>query len=112
MFRQPLAHRVGADELLQLTDERSVSPRSEVRLDARLERLELQLLKPHDLVCRERLVGQVGQRRAARQAQRLAQHRRRALWPAFRQLPPSIFDEFDQPRRVELSGAHPQAVAG
>ena len=64
---------------LELTDEPRMAPRGQLGVDARLERLEPQLLEAGDLGLRERLVRKVGERRAAPEIQRLAQLARRPL---------------------------------
>ena len=48
-------------------------PEREVRVDALLERREPQLLEPRDLRLRERLVGEVGERRATPEREGLTQ---------------------------------------
>ena len=69
---QPLAQRLGGDERLELADHLAVPALVEVVLDRELERRQPQLLQPPDLGARERLVGDVVERRAAPQRQRLA----------------------------------------
>ena len=61
------------DQGLELGDERGVAAEGEVGVDAVLERVETQLLEPADLVLGEGLVGEVGQRRAAPEIERLSQ---------------------------------------
>ena len=62
---QPLAQWVPADELLELLDDRVMPAQGEVGLDPLLERREVQLLEPGDVVLGKRLVGELGERRAA-----------------------------------------------
>ena len=72
-------------------------PEREVRLDAVLQRREAQLLESPDLVLRERLVGEVGERRPAPERQRLLEPRR----GGGRLFVPRLFDECLEARRVE-----------
>jgi hypothetical protein len=69
---QVLAQRVLGDERLQLAHQVGVAAARQVRVDARLERRPAQLLQPRDLDLRERLEGEVGERRPAPERQRLA----------------------------------------
>ena len=73
---QALTQRLGGDERLELRDHVAVPALAQVVLDRELERRQPQLLEPADLGARERLVGDIIERRAAPQFQRLA---RRAL---------------------------------
>jgi hypothetical protein len=60
-------------ECLELADELGVLARREIRVDPLLERAEAQLLELRRMRLRERLVGEVGQRRPAPQREGLAQ---------------------------------------
>ena len=62
---QALAQRMARDQQLELADEVGGAAECEVGLDAVLERGELQLLQARALDARERLGGELGQRRAA-----------------------------------------------
>ena len=62
---QPLAGRVDGDELLQLADELRLAAGREVGLHARLDGGETLLVQPRDLGLRERLEGELGERRSA-----------------------------------------------
>ena len=68
---QPLAQRVLGQQRLDLADDRLMAAGGEVRVQSQLLRRQPQLLEPPDLRRRERLVGQVRQRVAAEQGQRL-----------------------------------------
>ena len=70
---QPLAGRMLGDQGLELGDERGMATERQIGLDAVLERHQPLLLEPGDLVLREGLVSEVGQRRPAPQVQRLGQ---------------------------------------
>ena len=65
---EALAERVGGDELLQLADDVRMPAEGEIRLDPALERGQAQLLEARDRRLRERLVGEVGERRPAPEA--------------------------------------------
>jgi hypothetical protein len=69
---EPLAQRVRGHERVELGDHVGVPARGQVGLDGRLGRARPQLLQPADLRSGERLVGDVGQRVAAPQRERLA----------------------------------------
>ena len=75
---QALAQRMLGDEPLELADQLAMAPVRELGVDRLRERGQPQLLQPPDLRRRERLVGDVGQRRAPPQRERLARRRRRA----------------------------------
>ena len=59
------------DERLELADELVVAPEREVRVDPELDRRQPDLLEPGDRRLGEALVGEVGERRAAPQRQRV-----------------------------------------
>ena len=69
---QALAERVLGDERLELADELAVRAGGELGLDRAFERAQPLLLEPPDRGRGERLVGDVGERRAAPQRERLA----------------------------------------
>ena len=70
---QSLAQWVLGGERLELADELGVLARCEIGVDPLLQRAEAQLLELRRVRLRERLVGEVGQRRPAPQRERLAQ---------------------------------------
>ena len=70
---EALAVRVRDDERLELSGERRVAPRPEVEVDPRLDRGEPALVEPRGGGHRERLVREVGERRAAPERERLAE---------------------------------------
>jgi hypothetical protein len=69
---QPLAGRMGGQELLQLSEQLGVVAAGEVGVHACLQRGEPLLLQSRDLRLREGLVRHILQRRPAPQAQRAA----------------------------------------
>jgi hypothetical protein len=108
---QPLPVRMLGDQRLQLADELAVAAEREPGLDALLERREPQVVEPRDLRLRERLVGEVGERRAAPECHRLVEHRERPLGVARRQGTPALADQPLEPVRVERSRLQPELVA-
>ena len=70
---EPLAQRMAGDLRLELADQLGAAAQREIGLDPVLERRQPLLLEPRDLRLRERLVGHVGQRRAAPDRERLPQ---------------------------------------
>ena len=79
---QALPQRVLRDQRLELADELSAAAELEVGVDPLLERLQAQLLEPADLGLGERLEGEVGERWAAPQRERLAEQLRPLVPPA------------------------------
>ena len=61
------------DQPLELSDELVGAAEGEVRIDAILQRGEVKLFEPIDLTLRPRLVGELGEWRAAPKRQGLAQ---------------------------------------
>ena len=76
---EALAQRLARDLPLQLADHVGVPAEREVGVDPALERHEPLLLEPRALRLRPGMVGELAERRAAPQRQRVAQRRRRAL---------------------------------
>ena len=69
---RPLAERLRLHERLELGDELGVAAEREIGVDSLLEHDGAQLLESRDLGLRERLVREVGQRRATPELERLA----------------------------------------
>jgi hypothetical protein len=69
---QPLAQRLLRDEHVELRDHRRVAAGGEIGVDRHLDRVQSQLVQTPDLRRSERLVGQIGQRLAKPERQRLA----------------------------------------
>ncbi len=80
---EALAVRVLRDEGLELGDEVAAVPEGEVGVDPLLEGGQSQLLEAGDLRLCERLVGEVGERRAVPEGERLSQKAGGALVLAF-----------------------------
>ena len=70
---QALPQRMLGDERLELADQLGVAAAGQIGVDPLLERRQPQLLETGDLGLRERLVGEVGERRPAPKRERLAQ---------------------------------------
>jgi hypothetical protein len=73
---QPFAERLAGDQRVELADHVRVAPGGEVLADRLLDRPEPQLLEPADLERRERLGGDVVERRPAPQRERVARRAR------------------------------------
>src|SRR5439155_16610257 len=71
---QALAPGMLSDQRVQLGYGLGVAAEREVRFEPMLERNQAELFEPADLVAREVLVAELRQRRAAPEAERLAQH--------------------------------------
>ena len=94
---EALAQRVLREQGLDLGDHLGVAAGGEILLEGLLDRGQAQLLQAADLEARERLGGDVVERRPAPQRERLA---RRA-----------VGDEPLEAPRVDLAGAEPQLIA-
>ena len=104
---EPLAEGVRDHEGFELPDDLRVMAAGEIGADALLERENAQLLQSLDLRLRESLVGQVGERRAAPQCERLAQQS-----PGdFRLGARGLGDEPLEARGVDLGGIRAQQVS-
>ena len=95
------------DERLELGDELAVAAEGEVGVDATLECFEAQLLEAAG-PDRDRLAGEVGERRAPPQRERLAEQGRRLL----RLSGAGIVDPATEAVEVELAGLDAEDVAG
>ncbi len=69
---RPFAERVCENERLDLSDELGVASESEVGLEPAFERLQAELFEARNLGLRERLVGEVGERRTAPEVETFA----------------------------------------
>ena len=109
---EALVRRVLGHQPAQLADDLGVPAGGDVGLDAARERGDPRLLEAAHLAGCERLVRQVAERRAAPQAERLAQQLRRGVGPAGRQLAPAARDELVEALHVALAGADAEPVPG
>ena len=108
---RPLAQRLGLDERLELGDELGVAAQREVGLDALLDDDGAQLLEPGDLRLRERLVDEVGERRAAPERERLAQRDLGGGRVARLERGPPLLRERDEAVHVDALGLELEHVA-
>ena len=108
---QALAQRVIADERFQLRHRLGVAADGEVGLEPVLERDQAQPLQPPDLVRREGLVAEVGERLAAPERERVAQHGARLLRPAGVEQAPALVEQLLEPLQIERAVGGPHDVA-
>ena len=95
---EPLAQRVARDEALELRHQLGVAAGLELGADQVLRRREPQLFEPEDLRLREGLERELGERIAAPEGERVAQHR-----DALLRLPPrGVVHERLEPVQVDL----------
>nr|BFF03905.1 hypothetical protein GCM10020241_55800 [Streptoalloteichus tenebrarius] len=106
---QALAQRVLRDQVGQLADQYAVVAQREPRLGLLLQRDQPQLLQPPDHRGEQRAVGEVGERRAPPQRERLGQQ----VGPRPRVLArPRLGRQGREPLRVHGLGVDAQQVAG
>ena len=72
---QPLVRRVLPHQPIELADHLPVLPQLELRLEPHLQRVDTLLLEVSDHILRKAPVGEIRQRRAAPQLERLSQRR-------------------------------------
>ena len=99
---QPLAQRVRANERLELGNHGASAAQREIGVDPLLGCLHSELLQACDLPASELLVGEVGQRRAAPQPERLGQHGLRGFGLTSNEQRPTLTKEPFERARVEL----------
>ena len=87
---QPLAQRMTGDEGFEVGDEITLAPEREVCVDPFLDRGQVELVQPGDLVLGERVEGEVGERRAPPEVERLTEERRRLERRARRRAPRAL----------------------
>ena len=110
LFPETLPERVTRREALELADHLSVFSDGELRLDPVLERAEPLLLQPRGLGLERRLTGEVGERRAAPQIQRVVE-RADGGTRVDRQQAPGVSQDRSEPCGVELRRLRLEAVA-
>ena len=108
---QALAPRLFRYQLLQLGDQLGVAPDGQVGVYPHLQGGQALLFQACDHRRRERLGGQLGQRRPPPEPQCLAQHDGGPFGVPGGQRPAARGDELLKALGVELAGAHPQAIA-
>jgi hypothetical protein len=94
----------------QLSDQLAMATERQIRLDALLQRLEMEFLGLADRGLRKRLIGEVSQRRAAPQSQPRAQDPRGLFRIAHGHRLSALLDQSTEPVKVELAGLHPQQI--
>ena len=104
---QVLRQWVLGDQALELADELAVAAESEISVDAILERGEVKLPKPTDLVLRPRLVRELDERRAAPEREGFAQ----ALGSGPRLCSTRLGHEVLEAVQIETAGRDAQLVA-
>ena len=109
---QPLAQRLGSDELLELRRQLAVAAEPQIGLDAVLERCDAPLLEAGRLDRRERLVRDVGKRRASPFLQSGAEARGCTLRLSGVERGATLLAALLEPVKVELLGLEPERVAG
>ena len=102
---QPLAQRMLPYERLELADQPGVAAAGEVRVDPIAEACQAQVLQPRDLRLREAGVGNVGERGAAPQRERLPERRRRLPRLAGGELGATVADESSKRSASSSPGA-------
>jgi hypothetical protein len=103
-----LAERLLAHEALELRNELAVPAELHVRLNPVLERLQPTFFEVGDRALRKRVVGDLGERRAGPQTERLAQSGRRDG----RRLVPRLADERVEALAVQFAGLDPKEITG
>ena len=98
---EPLAERLLCNQRLELRDEVGMAAEEEIGVDALFEGSLAQLLEPADLGLGERLVGEIGERRPAPQAEGFPEDRRRRLLVPHRAGGPRLGEQV-----LEASGVH------
>ena len=109
---EALVRRVLRHQPAQLPDDLGVPPGGDVGLDAARQRGDPGLLEAPHVARGERRVGEVAERCAAPEPERLAQQVRGGLGPPARQLAPAARDELVEALHVALAGADAEPVPG
>ena len=108
---QALPQRMLGDERLELSDEVGSPPQGEPGLEALLEGRQAQLLEPVDLVLREGLVDEVGERGALPERQRLLQAAKGRVRPRLRESFSRLLDQPLEPKGIDSIGLDQKLVA-
>ena len=109
---QPLAQRVPGHHPAEFGGERAGDAERQLRLVAFFQARQPEFFQPADLGLRERLVAEVGQRRAAPQRHRLVEQLRGLGRAARGERVPALEDELPELGGVQLGREDPQQVAG
>ena len=108
---EALAERVALHERLELADQLVVEAQGEIGVDPLLERGQPKLLEPCDLRLGERLVRDVGQRRAVPQREPLSKPLGRPLRIVARKSLPPLLQQALEDVRIERVGCDAEDVA-
>ena len=108
---QTLLQWVLGDERLELPDEVGVPAERQVGVEPVDQRVQAKLLEPTDLMLGERLVGELGERRAAPHRERFAQQQRRALRVTGGLRSAPVRDPLLEPVDVELPRPDAECIA-
>ncbi len=100
-----------ADEPFELRRQLGVTAETKIGFDARLERFETPLLEPRSRILRERLVGEVGERRTAPQCQSRSEELRSALGRVGGERVTAFLHEPLEAKRIDALGVHLQGVS-
>ena len=100
------------DEDFEVGDEITLTPEGEVCVGQLLDRGQVELVQPGDLVLGERVEGEVGERRAPPEAERLTEERRRLERRARGERRARFREQRREAVRVELSVLDPEDVPG
>ena len=98
------------DERLQLADQVVLQAERKIGVDPFNQSAQAKLLQPPDLVESERLIGEVGQRRAAPQSERVAQQRRGPRRVACRLSPLPLVETLLEAVNVQLASLNVECV--
>jgi hypothetical protein len=105
---QPLAQRVGGDVGVELRHEVGAAAELEIRVDPLLDRGEPELVETSRLAPRERLVGEVGERRPAPEGERA----RKGLRPLRRRQARGALHGALEAHRVDRLRVDSEEIAG
>ena len=101
---------VTRDKRLQLADQVVLQAERKIGVDPFNQSAQAKLLQPPDLVESERLIGEVGQRRAAPQSERVAQERRGPRRVACRLSPLPLVETLLEAVNVQLASLNVECV--
>ena len=108
---ETLPQRILRDQGVHLRRDQSVQSEGKLGLEPQLQAARLELLQPHAVALREPLVGEVRQRRAPPQLERLAQHSRSSVHLAVGQEPSPLSNKTLETHRVDRVWTKPKRIA-
>ena len=98
---QALAQRIRGDERVELSDELAVAPELQERFDPVFRRREPEVVETTDLVTREVLEGELGQRRASPERERLVEQPSRLGLRSVLECAPAVCRESLEARGID-----------